>query len=744
MMRISGALRFCVCLLLGCVISLAIPVLRPDVGVTAPPLDSSLLAQSSEPDVLLRRGRTAYEAGEMASAAESLQEAAQAYGERGEPLNQAIALNYLSLAQQQQGQWREATEAIQESLTLIGVPSATARDDRQRLFAAALTTQGQLQLALGQAEAAFESWQEAERRYERLGDVEGRWGSQLNQARALEALGLYRRSCDQLLDVLTSGALTCDGLAADDPDVRTRQRGELLAAIERQPDSPLKAMALRSLGNQLRLLGQLEASERILQASLDTSELDGDRSLAYLSLGNTAKAKVNRAFNLRQFDIEEDDDLTQAKASSLDSYAMTALGYYQRAIDLSSSPSLRLQGQLNRLDVLSDLIRIIPQRADYLQNKLDFELIVISPANPLVSDYQQQIAISSSQVQQLTQEAEQLINQIYPDLSSLPLSKVKVESQLKLACHALDCNQINLQQPTNNLGFHRERVFNLIQQSITEADQLGSLGLQSYGYGVLGKFQEQGRDWDEAITATREALMLSTQEVRKDLSYQWQWQMGRILQTRHEEDFGVAEVSSEAINYYRQASKSLKQLRQELAALDSIIQYDFRDNVEPVYKQFVELLLRGDTVSSDSLEEARNAIEDLRIAELNNFFQDACITEEEVEVDEIIDKQDPTAALIYTIILDDRLEVIAKLPGQDLSHHSVTQNEQGYFQKVLWNLYVGLIDVTRNRSDVKPNAQEIYEWLIAPISPKLEESNVKTLVFFFRHDIAENPNVSPL
>jgi CHAT domain-containing protein len=486
-------------------------------------------------------------------------------------------------------------------------------------------------------------------------------------------------------------------------------------------------MALRSLGNQLRLLGQLEASERILQASLDTSELDRDRSLAYLSLGNTLKAKVNRAFNLRQFDLGDDDNLIQA--SSLDSYAMTALGYYQRAIDLSSSPSLRLQGQLNRLDILSDLIRIIPQKAEYLQNQLDFELIVIR-LNPLANNYQQQIDISSSQVEQFTQEAEQLIDQIYPQLSSLPLSNIKVESQLKLACHSIDCNQINLQKSTNNLGLNQESVLNLIQESITEAEQLGSLELQSYGYGVLGKFQEKSQNWDEAITATRNALALSTQGVRQDLSYQWQWQMGRILQTRHEENLGVADVSIEAIHSYRQASQILKQLRQDLATLDSRVQYDFRDNVEPVYKQFVELLLRGDNVSTESLEEARNAIEDLRIAELNNFFQDACITEEEVEVDDIIDKQDPTAALIYTIILDDTLEVIAKLPGQDLSHHSVTQNEQGYFQKVLWNLYLGLIDVAKNHTDVKPNAQEMYEWLIAPLSPKLEESNVKTLVFF--------------
>ncbi|NMG61276.1 tetratricopeptide repeat protein, partial [Geitlerinema sp. P-1104] len=128
MMRFSSALRFCVGLLLGCLISVAVPALWPDAGVTAPPSDASMLAQSSEPDVLLRQGRTAYEAGEMASAVQQLQGAAQAYGERGEPLNQAIALNYLSLAQQQQGQWREAEAVIKESLDLIGVPSATARD----------------------------------------------------------------------------------------------------------------------------------------------------------------------------------------------------------------------------------------------------------------------------------------------------------------------------------------------------------------------------------------------------------------------------------------------------------------------------------------------------------------------------------------------------------------------------------------------------------------------------------------
>lgn len=38
-------------------------------------------------------------------------------------------------------------------------------------------------------------------------------------------------------------------------------------------------------------------------------------------------------------------------------------------------------------------------------------------------------------------------------------------------------------------------------------------------------------------------------------------------------------------------------------------------------------------------------------------------------VDTLIDKKDQTAAVIYPIILPDRLDVILKLPNQDLRHY---------------------------------------------------------------------------
>uniref|UniRef100_A0ACD5H2U7 Tetratricopeptide repeat protein n=1 Tax=Desertifilum tharense IPPAS B-1220 TaxID=1781255 RepID=A0ACD5H2U7_9CYAN len=80
------------------------------------------------------------------------------------------------------GQWQEAETAIQESLRLL-----QAQGDRA-VLAQVLNTQGSLQLAKGQTEAAFETWKQAEAAYIASGDRVGQWGSIMNQAQALQAL----------------------------------------------------------------------------------------------------------------------------------------------------------------------------------------------------------------------------------------------------------------------------------------------------------------------------------------------------------------------------------------------------------------------------------------------------------------------------------------------------------------------------------------------------------------------------
>ncbi|WP_293086176.1 CHAT domain-containing protein, partial [Moorena sp. SIO4A1] len=153
----------------------------------------------------------------------------------------------------------------------------------------------------------------------------------------------------------------------------------------------------------------------------------------------------------------------------------------------------------------------------------------------------------------------------------------------------------------------------------------------------------------------------------------------------------------------------------------SDIQFGFRESVEPVYRELVGLLLEPNA-SQENLKQARDVIESLQLAELDNFFRDACLDAKPVNIDEI----DPNAAIFYTIILPDRLEVIVTLPGQPL--RQITTNlPQPEIEKLLASVNSNITDSWRGLR--KDNLQKIHDWLIAPIEAELANSNIRTLVF---------------
>lgn len=96
-------------------------------------------------------------------------------------------------------------------------------------------------------------------------------------------------------------------------------------------------------------------------------------------------------------------------------------------------------------------------------------------------------------------------------------------------------------------------------------------------------------------------------------------------------------------------------------------------------------------------------------------------------IDQITEQQDPTAALIYTIALRDRLEIILKLPQQELQNYSIPIDNTQKVEKVLERLTQSLTQ--RNSQETLPLAQQAYDWLITPIAQDLANSQVKTLVF---------------
>jgi CHAT domain-containing protein len=131
--------------------------------------------------------------------------------------------------------------------------------------------------------------------------------------------------------------------------------------------------------------------------------------------------------------------------------------------------------------------------------------------------------------------------------------------------------------------------------------------------------------------------------------------------------------------------------------------------------------------TQDHLKQARNVIESLQLAEIENFFRMACLNAKAEQIDTVIEKEDTNAAVIYPIILPDRLAVILSLPGQPLRHYSTTLS-QAQVEQTIDQMRQTMNPVLPNKLRLQVS-QQIYDWLIRPIETPLRESRIKTLVF---------------
>ena len=603
--------------------------------VAHPPGVNPTVQATTDISQLVEQGRELYKAERFSEAVTAWRQAAEVYQTQKDELNQAMLLSYLSLAYQQLGQLSEASEAITSSLKLLQAESGKdSAPNRSPILAQALNTQGSLQLARGQAEQAVTTWQRAATTYAQVGDEEGRIGSLINLAQAQQVLGLYLPARKTLASVEQ--------------------------ALQNQQDLQIKTKGLRSLGNILQAIGEIDQSRRVLEQSLAIAQQlksPRDLSTTLLSLGNTAR-------------IQKD---TKA-----------ALTYYQQAATQSASPTVQIQGQLNQLSLLLEAERW-------------------SDAQTLASAIQRQIA-------------------------NLPLSQTAVYTQINFAQSLLKMGKRGDKEK-----FAPLEIAHLLATAIQQAENLGDSRAQSYALGNLGQLYEQTQQWSNAQKLTEQALILAQAMDASDITYQWQWQLGRILKAK-----GEIEPATDA---YKVAFNTLHSLRKNLVAINRDVQFSFRESVEPVYRQLVHLLLQappyqggaGGTPSQSrvreepsqaNLKQARDVIESLQLAELDNFFRTACLEGQAVAIDQIAQTE---AAVIYPIILEDRLDVILSLPQQPLHHYAIPVSQQKV-EDVLAQLRINL-EKPYTTPEGKSLAQQVYDWLLRPIEADLAQSQVKTLVF---------------
>jgi CHAT domain-containing protein len=225
--------------------------------------------------------------------------------------------------------------------------------------------------------------------------------------------------------------------------------------------------------------------------------------------------------------------------------------------------------------------------------------------------------------------------------------------------------------------------------------------------------------YDEAEQLTRRALFLAQEEDSPEALYRWQWQMGRLYRAAGEDDRALAA--------YRASVRSLGELSGLVAAGSADIQASFRRQVTPVYEGLVDVLLSKVTGTGEGegdqalLREARNVLEDLKAAELRDYFHDECLdARRRASPDEI-----PGALVIYPIILPDRLELIVGGSGR-LSRHVTPVDAQTFTREV--RAFRNAL-VKRTTYQYLAPARQLYDWLIRPLQPRLASGEVDTLVW---------------
>ncbi len=577
-------------------------------------LPKSIAQNNQNTATLLEEGRNFYQQGQFDRAISAWEQVELTYERRGDKLNQALSLNYLSLAYQSLGQWQQAESTINQGLNLL---EPSQGNNSLTIQAKTYNTQGSLQLALGQTQSALESWETAESLYNQLGDEIGIIGSQINQSQALQNLGLYRRS-RKLLEQVNE-------------------------KLQNQPDSPLKATGLRSLGVALQTVGDLTKAETVLQQSLTLSENlsdSGNISLSLFSLGNLAQS------------LGDTD---------------TALTYYQRSADNAPDSITRLEAQINQFSLLLELKQ--------------------------------------------TQTAQNLFNQIQFSIRELPPSRQTIYAKIHLANSMIKSDFW--------LNSYSEQIYSLLSQSVEQARTLKDTRAESYALGTLGTFYEEKEQWATAQKLSEEALNLALRINADDIAYQWQWQLGRLAEKQNNLEQAIA---SETV-----AVQTLEGLRNDLVAMNPDVQFSFQESVEPLYRDLAGLLLtpstESQTISQSNLIKARNLIESLQLAELENFFREACVATEPKQIDKI----DKTAAVIYSIILKDRLAVIVSLPEQPLSYHE-TRLSQEEIEKTLDELLQSLNPFFSNQIRLQLS-EKVYSWMVQPLETQLKNNNIETLVF---------------
>ena len=562
-----------------------------------------------------------------------------------------------------------------------------------------------------------------------------------NLARAYQQLGQPSAEV-----IYWEKAVTATKSAEPSPKIKANKVGRLLTE---------QAQAYSKLGQHRRAIAILcgdEGSFCTEGSALRMAEVLEDTAAQIAALGSLGEAyRLSGDTSRARVYLEQGLSLSRQNETVLEGALLNGLGNtaaaeasvsYRRAGEASASGAVEatvLQAQANEEN---------DRAIAYFQQSYEWALVTQDSAAQLRSQLAQ-VPLQERAGRFAT--AEQSRVRASSIISQLPDSQMKAFALLKLV-DLLVANSLE-EGATKEDAIEallkpavEAEVTQMLNQVIAIGEAIDNSRVISFALGKLGRLDERAGRYEAAIRRTQAARLAADQGIAaRDSLYLWDWQMGRILKAQ-------GNVNA-AIQAYAQAVSLLEQIRDERLGTSQDLQFDFRDTVEPVYRQYAALNLRSvpnDTTlqmgadAFTALDNTLVTLDSLRVAELQSYFANDCvIAPVTTRVDAVGDSR--ATAVISTAILDDRnfegssqirpeqqeseqLVVIVSLPDGRKRVAQVLASRQAVEATVIQfreNLELGSRDYIADY-DQAPGKQ-LYQWLIQPFEQDF--SSVKTLVF---------------
>ncbi|HEY9625259.1 MAG TPA: tetratricopeptide repeat protein [Crinalium sp.] len=324
----------------------------------------------------------------------------------------------------------------------------------------------------------------------------------------------------------------------------------------------------------------------------------------------------------------------------------------------------------------------------------------------------------------------------------------------------------NIGTAYNDLAQYSQAL-ELFQQSLAIRRQVGNRAEEGATLGNIGKTYDLLGQYANATNFYQQSLVILKEVGDRSGEIAILGNLGNSLAQQNQPEL--------AIVFYKRAINLTEALRQEFQVLPQDLQQSYTERISYIYRRLADLLLKQDRVL-----EAQQILDLLKVQELEDYLRDIrgntetakgviYLSDEQAILDyydqhqnqdfraflnsseitarvqnlkrtassqslnpeQLVKLQgnlrqlDQPAALLYPLVLDDRLELVLVLPDRPPIRRTVpVKREQ--LNEAIAQFRDSLFARTRSSTT---SAQQLYDWLIRPVEAELTQARVSTIIY---------------